>query len=403
MRLRARIHFVPLTWLLAAASWATLASVLPARALAAASYAAKLESSCCNQEVLESGATEKQYIVVTNSGTATWGAPGSANIDVGPEKPGAPKGEFTAASWTTVDNEPRASVGVSHEVPPGSSYRFVFEVKAPTVAQRTTFTEHFGIAADGGDSTTWIKGADVQLEFTVVPASPPTVSLMPSVNSITAGGSFTVSASAGSAASVNRVVISFAGMNVTNTVPRNPEGAADEQTTLNATATFTTAGLGAGQQTVVATAYDDAGLSATSTATIEVQPPLANPLPVGPSVLSSIRMYFAGLTVPEHPNELRLTRLVILDTMAGERVSISCSACGGSSKLGSALAHGGEVTFRPHRLVVGRRSRLLVYVVEAGAYGRYKEYAISVPHVSVLPRAQGCLAPGTRRHVACPG
>jgi hypothetical protein len=403
MQRRARIHFVPLVWLVAAAWWAAIAGVLPAQTLAAASYAAKLESSCCNQEVLESGATEKQYIVVTNSGTATWGASGNASIDVGPEKPGAPKGEFTAASWTTMDNEPRASVGVSHGVPPGSSYRFVFEVKAPTVAQQTTFTEHFGLAADGGGGPMWMKGTDVQLEFTVVPASPPTVSLTPSVSSTTVGGSFTVSASAVSAASVNRVVISFAGMNVTSTVPRNPEGAADEQTTWNATATFTTAGLGAGQQTVVATAYDDAGLSATSTATIEVQSPPAEPLPPRPSALGSIHMYFAGLTVPEHPKELRLTRLVILGTKAGEHISIGCMECGGSSKLGPALAHGGDATFRPRRLVVSGRSRLLVYVVEAGVYGRYKEYSISVPEVSLLPQAQGCLAPGTHRHVACPG
>jgi hypothetical protein len=402
MRRRPHTRRLLLTPLLASASWTALVAAVPPQAQAA-EFAAKLEASCCNHEVLESGATEKQYITVSNTGTTTWGAPGVDSIDVGPDKSGTPKGEFTAPGWTTVDNEPRASVGVSHEVAPHSSYKFVFEVKAPTVSKQTQFVEHFGLAVDGAGEPTWMKGADATLEYTVVPAQPPTVSVTPSTTSVAAGGSFTVNASATSVASVNRVVISFAGTSFTSTVPRNPEVAADEQTTWNPSTTFSAAGVGPGPQTVVATAYDDAGLSATSTATVQVQPPSTPSAPPPPSVLSPVRMYLAGLTVPEHPNELHLTRVVILGTKPGEHLSISCENCHGASRLGTLLARGSEVTFRPHHLLVTGRSKLLVYVVDAGSYGRYKEYSINVRHVSTSPRAQGCLAPGTRSRTACPG
>ncbi len=369
----------------------------------AAEYAGRLDSSCCNREVIESGATEKQYIEVSNIGTATWGAPGTDSVDVGPEKAGSPKGEFATGDWTTVNGEPRALAGVSAPVPPGASYKFVFEVKAPTVAQQTTFTEHFGLAIDAIGSSTWMKGTDAVIEYTVVPAVPPTITIAPSVTSIAAGGSFTVNASATSVASVNHIVISFGGTNVTSTVTRDPEGASDEANSWTASASFSAAGTGSGLQTVIATAYDDAGLSTTAIATVQVEaPPGTNSNEARSLLVDPIRMYFAGLTVPKHPDELHLRQVVILGTRSGERVTVLCQGCRGPSRLGPALAKGAEVRFRPRRLLVTRRSQLTVYVMEAGLYGRYKMYSINVSHVSLLAHTQGCLLPGGRSHTACP-
>jgi hypothetical protein len=366
-------------------------------------------SKCCENEVLESGATEKEYFVVTNTGMVTWGAPNTASIDLGVDMGRTRHSDLEAPSWTLEppDQEQRPSVGVSHEVPMGSSYKFVFEVKAPVVSKPETFKEHFALVAE---NKVWMDeesglGSDLFLEFTVVPAQPPTISISLSSSSVTQGSSFTVNAAASDVASINHIAVQFAGQQATIGPTRNPEIASDEQTSWSGSTTFATSNVGTGPQTVTATVFDDAGLQGSASATMNVlapPPPPPPPPPPKPRVLPSIRMYYAGLTLPDRPGDLRVTKVVILNTQRDEHVFAACHSCHGRSKLGPVLAKGTEVTFHPHDLVVNGRSHLIVYLLEAGAYGRYKVYYIHVTSASATPHQQGCLAPDATKHVACP-
>jgi hypothetical protein len=365
-------------------------------------------SKCCENEIIESGSTEKEYFVVTNTGSQTWGAPGGPSINLGTDKPRGRSSKLAAPSWSIVSpGQQRASVGVSHEVPYLSSYKFVFEVKAPIVSEPTTYEEHFALLAE---TKVWMDqesglGPDLLLNFTVVPAKPPTISMSLSSSSVTQGSSFTANVAASDVASVNHVALQFAGQQSTIGPIRNPEIAPDEQPAWSGSTTFNTNGIGSGPQTVTATVYNDAGLSSTASATLTVlapPPPPPPPPPPKPRVLSPIRMYFAGLTLPHRPNDLRLTRVVILGTTKGERVLVACHSCQGSTRLGPKLAKGGELTFRPRNLVVNGRSKLIVYLLEPGWYGHYKVYAIHVNSVSATPRQQGCLKPDVTIHAPCP-
>jgi hypothetical protein len=373
---------------------------VPRIAAAAPLYATSLASMCCDGETIESGATEKQYFVMTNDGTETWGAPGGPSINLGADKERDHTSYFQAPDWPIVGTTTRPSVGVSHQVPPTASYKFFFDVKAPVVTAPKEYIEYFGLLAEGA---TWMDeqaglGPDLYLHFKVVPAQPPSIVIGLSASTVGQGGSFSVNAAASDAVSVNHVVVEFAGQQASSGPTRNPEIAADEQTTWNANATFTTAGVDSGARTVIATAYDDAGLSTTTTATVNVQAP-----PPPPQVLAPVRLGFAWLSVPQNSRAIRLKKVAIAGTHKGERIWVACHTCHGVRQLGPAVAQGGEIVFKPHHLIVTRRSKLVVYALQPGLYGRYKVYSIKVKPASATPRQQGCLVPGVTMHSPCPG
>jgi hypothetical protein len=385
-----------------------LLPVLSVTTARAAPYKASFDSECCYGETIESGAIEPEYFILTNVGEETWGAAGGPSINLGTDEPENRYSEFEAPDWPAPG---RPVKGVTHPVPPDSSYKFVFDVKAPVVSKPTEFVEHFGLLAE---LDVWMDansglGPDLYLPFTVVPAQPPTVAITSSPSLVSPGEPIVVNAQATANASVNHVTIWLAGQQVSSGPTRNPEIASDEQTTWNASATFSTSGLGSGPETIVATAYDDAGLSSTATATVQIQAPPTAPPPTSPTIsaplstpaVGPIRMYFAGSTVPHRSNQLRLKRVVIIGTRKGEQVSASCTGCHGTSKLGPSIAKGGEVTFTPRHLVVTGRSKLVIDVTEPNIDGRYKVYAIHVNTVSATPRQEGCLLPNATKHVTC--
>ncbi len=395
------------------AAWLSLAFLLaascvlaasPTRASAVEPYAASFSGQCCF-ETIESGATAKQFFTLTNVGTETWGAPGTFSINLGTDVPKERISAFIAPDWPT---STRPVMGVDHLVPPGAAYKFIFDVKAPIVTVPTRFDESFALVAE---TYRWLDdetalGPLLSLEYNVLPATPPTIALSLSRSSVNAGESFTVEASANAVASLNHIDVQFAGQDVSSGPPRNPEIAADAKPSWTNTATFNASGASAGPQTVVATAYDDAGLSTTATATINVQSVGPPPIPREPTptaVVGSPRMYYAGTTIPGNRHRLRLKRVVVLGTTRGERISASCHHCKGKAKLGPVLAKGGQVTLTPRNLVITGRSKIVIYATRPGAEGRYKVYAINVRNVTATPKQQGCLAPGTTTHVACPG
>ena len=296
--------------------------LLPALSAATARaepYKASYDSECCFGETIESGAVEPQYFILTNVGTATWGEAGGPSINLGTDEPENRHSEFEAPDWPAPG---RPVIGVAHLVPPDSSYKFVFDVKAPVVSKPTEFIEQFGLLAE---RVVWMDnssglGPGLYLPFTVVPAESPMIAITSSPSLVSPGEPIVVNAQATANASVNHVVIWLAGQQVSSGPPRSPEIASDEQTTWNTSATFSTSGLGSGPETIVATAYNDAGLSSTTTATVQIQAPPTAPTPSSPTTsappatpaVSPIRMYFAGSTVPSKSDQLRLKRVVIM-------------------------------------------------------------------------------------------
>jgi hypothetical protein len=397
----------PTLAILATVALLCVSAVGPDHALAAEPYSAGFVTECCFQTI-ESGAIEQQFFTLLNTGTETWGAPGTFSINLGTDEPRDRISAFAAPDWPGAS---RASVGVSHLVPPGDEYKFAFDIKAPTVSQSTPYTEDFALVAEGdiwldnGPSGSGL-GPTMSLAYTVLPAKPPTVTASLSRTSVTAGEGFSVNAAATAVVSLNRITVQFAGQQVSSGPTRSPEIADDVQESWSTSPTLSTAGLGSGPQTVVVTAYDDAGLSSTATATLDVQAPPPPPPPPppapAPAVVGVPRMYFAGSTLPGDRNRLRLTRVVVLGMSAGEHVFASCHQCRGKSKLGPVIAKGGQVTFSPRRLTVTGRSKLIIYAGRPGFDGRYKVYAINVRKGTATPKQQGCLAPGGTIHTACP-
>ncbi|HEX5852334.1 MAG TPA: hypothetical protein VFY36_04520 [Solirubrobacteraceae bacterium] len=381
---------------------APLLGAVHATTARAAQYSATLAGKCCDGETIEAGATEKEYFVLTNTGTETWGAVGIPSINLGTDKPrGRTSTYFQAPDWPIVGGTARPSVGVAHEVPSNASYKFAFDVKAPVITAPKEYIEHFGLLAEAAPPI-WIDqeaglGPDLYLHFKVVPAQPPSIVIGLSASTVVQGGSFSVNAAASDGVSVNHAVIEFAGQQASSGPTRNAEITADEQTTWNANATFTTSGVESGPRTVIATAYDDAGLSTTVTATVNVQSP-----PPPPQAVAPVRMGYAWSTAPRNSRAMRLKKVVITGTQKGERVYVACHFCHGVRQLGPTVARGGEVAFRPRHLIVTRRSKLIVYVVQPGLYGRYRVYGIKLRASSAIPRQQGCLTPGVTTHAPCP-
>ena len=187
---------------------AFLACVAFGAALAAAPSASAAEpysdtfvSQCCYQKI-ESGAIIPQYFTVMNTGTVTWGEPGDFSMNLGTNGPRERTSPFRAPNWPTPN---RPVVGVEHPVPPGSDYKFVFDVQAPAVAVPTTFLETYSVLAE---NYMWLDnesglGTTMWLEYEVLPASPPVLSVALAHPSVTAGQALSVSASATAVASLN--------------------------------------------------------------------------------------------------------------------------------------------------------------------------------------------------------
>ena len=131
--------------------------------------------------------------------------------------------------------------------------------------------------------------------------------------------------------------------------------------------------------------------------------PSVSPSPV-PRVLTvgSFKMYYAGLTTPGQGDRLRLTRIVVIGTAMGEHVVAVCSKCTGQARFGRTVAKGNEVEFKPLHVTVTGRSAVSIDVTSPGKDGRFKVYAIRVRTASASVHEEGCLAPGSTKHIDCP-
>jgi hypothetical protein len=130
---------------------------------------------------------------------------------------------------------------------------------------------------------------------------------------------------------------------------------------------------------------------------------LARRTPAGTSAsarLAPFKMYFSVRTIVGVPDEVHLTRIVILRTKPGERVVMECIRCRGGGQR-SAQARGGKTIFSLSHVIVTDRSRLVVDVTKAGSIGRFKEYTLRPRLRSHRLLHQGCLAIDVYERIDC--
>jgi hypothetical protein len=368
----------------------------------------RYRGQCC-YETIESGAIEPQYFEFVNAGSETWGAAGAPSVALGTDEPRERESSFVAPDWSSVT---RPVGNVSHPVLPGESYTFAFDVKAPIVAEPTVFVEQFALVAEG---ITWMDsdsglGTTAWLEYRVVPAVPPTITITSSASTLTQGSVLNVEVSATSVASLNHIDIAFAGQEHAEVIPRDPATPGDEQTAWHASATFQTSSLGSGPQTIVATAVDDAGLSSTTTATVNISPATVTPSPTSspgpalpptpPPIVPEFGITIAGRAAPRH--RVRLTRIVVSGASRDARITIKCKRCVGPATIVAAAGARHSLTLHPHAMEVRSESELAIYVVSPTAYGRYSIYDFKQGVGDAALRKHGCLLPGKTTPVTCP-
>jgi len=111
------------------------------------------------------GQTIPSYIELKNVGTKTW----DTNTHLGTTQPRDRASVFADSTWLSPDRP----AGVTGTVPPGSTYKFKFDLHAPS--STGTFLEYFGVVEDG---VAWFSDpgqggpVDNDLEVQVVVSAP---------------------------------------------------------------------------------------------------------------------------------------------------------------------------------------------------------------------------------------
>ena len=117
---------------------------------------------------MTAGQVIPSYIELKNTGTKTW----DSNTHLGTTQPRDRKSVFADGTWLA-DNRP---AGVKGTVAPGATYKFAFDLAAPTMAG--SYDEFFGVVEDG---VAWFSDPgqggppdnDLEVKITVVAAKPP--------------------------------------------------------------------------------------------------------------------------------------------------------------------------------------------------------------------------------------
>jgi lysozyme len=122
---------------------------------------------------MEIGEVVSGHVELRNTGTATWGS----TISLGTTQPDDRDSPFATEDWIA----PSRPAAVAGSVEPGQSYRFEFDLQAPSEAG--TFTETFWLVTDGG---TWFDdpgqsgGIQLQIEVSDPDADPANANTGPS-------------------------------------------------------------------------------------------------------------------------------------------------------------------------------------------------------------------------------
>lgn len=247
----------------------SLALAAPARAEGGAYEAKWLNQS--PYPTLESGETVTSWFDAQNVGTATWT---NDIVRLGTSNPRDRASAFANSSWILPSRPTNLNQAF---VRPGETGRFTFTATAPAVSAKTEFPEFFAPVAEGvawmeNDADNWTPNG-VYLTYTVLPPQPPKVAIASSPASVPAGTPVTIRATASDNRRVRQVQFQLAGGKAT--VDRS----APYEATLSST------GLAPGAQRIDVTAVDLAGHSATTSASV-----LLDPVPNGGNASRDVKM-----------------------------------------------------------------------------------------------------------------
>jgi hypothetical protein len=209
---------------------------------------------------VESGETFQTFIRAKNLGSATWNQGPVRLGTVGPtENPASGQDRASAFADETWLSYNRAATLAEASVPPGGVGTFNFQMRAPVVTQRFDFKEYFAPVAEGID---WMyqcpQWCGVHIFGTVHPAQDPRITAA-APRSVTRGEPIPVTADAQDNVRVDRVVFSLGEQDVRD------DAAPFE-------ASFSSADLTPGSNSVTARAFDGVGNSDSDVASFTVKP-----------------------------------------------------------------------------------------------------------------------------------
>jgi hypothetical protein len=358
---------------------------------------------------LESDEVGASWLQARNIGSMTWY---DSFVLLGTSYPRDRQSQFRTPDWPSANRAARLTPA---SVPPGATATFNFTVKAPAVTATTVYREPFEPVADttGGD---WMGDNPpmggrpwplVFLEYTVVPAEPPSVRFTTAPSAVAANQAFSVAATATDNRAVDRVVFAVGPRTVV--VPAANAGPNTFGATLDTTA------LQTGVQTVFATAYDRAGHSATTTASfyISADPVAPNgdrviPLPLPrPTPRAGYLPWFVPygrFTVVPGTTQARLRGFEVGSVKGGSTVRVQClrncaSRFDRRYFIRRTIAALRSVPLLP-AITTQLRNRPVIRmsVTRPGWIGRYADFLIvvSVNKIDRRPVRTGCVFPRGR-------
>lgn len=204
--------------------------------------------------VLESDEVATSWIAARNIGVETW----DGRVRLVTSKPRGRASGFAAPDWLAADQPTELD---QSRVRPGEVGTFTFAVRAPLTRVRASYEERFAPVALGvAEMDDRQDGWPQEIDFTVLPPEPPSVTITSAPAAVTAGEPIPVAATASDNRGVARVTFALAGQ------PAVIDDTAPYQ------ASLPTAGLGPGRYTLAVTATDVAGHGLATTAGVELKP-----------------------------------------------------------------------------------------------------------------------------------
>ena len=355
---------------------------------AEANYAADFVGQCCFS-TLEEGDTATNWFEYRNTGTDIWYRGGPYPVRLGTDAPeNRTSAFFNPGDW--IDGG-RPSTLDQETVRPGEVGRFTFVIRAPHSAGQ--FREHYRPLAE---SAAWMFCAQCAwLDYTVLPAEPPTVRFAVVPERVKRGDPIQVSVEARDNLRVADTSFQIGSAKASVAAPAPG--------TSVYSATLDSSGLAAGTQTLVARARDAGGREAQSVAAIEITGP---PAPGAPAAHKTMAVTVSYSYFPLRPRATtRFRHFVVEHIPKGSTVVARCVTRRGSPCSGA-------LGKRFRRVNVSRRLAVPGFNRRYPA-GRRLEVTVSHPEYrtqikTVMVRrgkkpyiSTRCQDPGSPRRTAC--
>jgi Bacterial Ig domain len=357
-----------------------------------AEYGQKLDKSCCSV-TLEPGDVAPQFLSFTNTGTKTWFSSGAVPVRLGASNPNDRTSPFFDAADWIAPNRPTALDQA--QVAPGQIGTFSWILKAP---QPGSYREYYAPVAEG---VTWMAPTDAyHLDYTVLPAQPPVLTITGASARVRRGEPILVMADATDNRGVARVTFTAGTATATTATPKpgtSVYGAA-----------LSSAALGAGTHNVLVRAYDLGGRESSAVAALEIYGPAP---PAGPAGTKARLRSFKPLFVTRAGAGEALGTFDGIGDVVGARrggiLRVLCvRGCARRVKVARRVPRRGSLNVTLGRALPLRRStRIELQLTAPGFVTRYQRYRFERRPEGTRAHqvGAGCLArKQPRRTTTCP-